>query len=109
MAILWARSTLCGVLVIQGLAGLPSTVFGQDTPAADEEFTQAERLFWLDNWVKARNLYADCEHRLAKADPGKGLICKFSRLRADAETKLSYFRPDLVIDAGQAAAAGSSH
>ena len=97
MAILWAKSALCGVLVIQWLAGLPSTIFGQDTPAADEEFAQAERLFWLDNWARARNPYSNCERRLAKTDPGKALICKFSRLRADAETNLSYFDVSRII------------
>ena len=39
---------------------------------------------------EARNLYADCEVGFARSDPSKALICEFSRLRADAETNLSY-------------------
>jgi len=61
------------------------------------KFDQAERLFWLDNWVKARDLYAACEKGYATTDPAKALMSKFSRLRADAETKLSYATVSRVI------------
>ena len=56
----------------------------------ENKFNKAERLFKLDNWVEARALYADCERAYADEDPAKAMISKFSRLRADAETRLSY-------------------
>ena len=58
--------------------------------ALENKFNKAERLFKLDNWVEARALYADCERAYADEDPAKAMISKFSRLRADAETRLSY-------------------
>jgi CHAT domain-containing protein len=56
----------------------------------EAKFNKAERLFKLDNWVQARDLYAECEAAYAQDDPAKAMISKFSRLRADAETRLSY-------------------
>jgi CHAT domain-containing protein len=56
----------------------------------EAKFNKAERLFKLDNWVQARDLYAECEVAYAQVDPAKAMISKFSRLRADAETRLSY-------------------
>ncbi len=63
------------------------------------QFREAERLFWLDNWIKARPMYADCEHTFAASDPAKALVCRFSRLRADAETNLSYYAVSKLISA----------
>src|SRR4051794_34029742 len=97
MAILWAKSVFCGVVGLCCLSAFPRALIAQANKTADAEFTEAERLFWLDNWVKARNLYANCEHRLARVDRGKALICRFSRLRADAETSLSYYNASRLI------------
>jgi hypothetical protein len=58
--------------------------------ALENKFNKAERFFKLDNWVEARALYAECEKAYADEDPAKAMISKFSRLRADAETRLSY-------------------
>src|SRR4051812_26368458 len=52
---------------------------------------EAERLFWLDNWINARPLYAECERGFKqKGDVENELFAKFSRLRADSESTLSY-------------------
>jgi len=52
---------------------------------------EAERLFWLDNWVKARPLYVQCERDFQqRGDIKNALLAKFSRLRADSESVLSY-------------------
>ena len=56
----------------------------------ENKFNKADRLFKLDNWVQARDLYAECESSYAQNDPARAMISKFSRLRADAETRLSY-------------------
>src|SRR3982751_1013180 len=97
MALLWARSVLCGVLGLCYLVACPRALSAQGPKTPDAEFAEAERLFWLDNWVKARDLYADCEHRLATVNASKALVCKFSRLRADAETSLSYYNVSRLI------------
>lgn len=109
MAILWARTALCGVLGLCYLAACPRTLGAQGPKTPDAEFAEAERLFWLDNWVKARDLYAHCEHRLATVDPGRALICKFSRLRADAETSLSYYNVSRFIATALASEAVRTH
>ena len=97
MAISWAKSILGGVLGLCYLSACPRVLDAQENKTANAEFAEAERLFWLDNWVKARDLYSNCEHRLATVDRGKALICKFSRLRADAETSLSYYNVSRLI------------
>jgi hypothetical protein len=97
MAIFSARIAFRGVLAICSL-GLSHAIASQErnTRLADE-FRSAERLFWLDNWVRARDLYADCEQGFAASDSAKSLMCKFSRLRADAETDLSYYTVSKII------------
>src|SRR5689334_366849 len=97
MAFLSARFGLRGVLALCSLGMLQATTSPKPDAPLIHKFQEAERLFWLDNWVKARNLYADCEVRFAKSDPAKALICKFSRLRADAETNLSYYTVSKLI------------
>ncbi|MFL6449060.1 MAG: CHAT domain-containing protein [Bryobacteraceae bacterium] len=97
MALLSAGFSFRGVLVSFFVAIVPGMAFSQPTAGLAHDFQEAERLFWLDNWVKARNLYANCEVGFAKSDPAKALICKFSRLRADAETNLSYYTVSKLI------------
>src|SRR5438445_12092688 len=82
---------ICSFLISQEIA------FSKQNARLTHEFQEAERLFWLDNWVKARKLYAQCELGFASSDPAKALICKFSRLRADAETNLSYYTVSKLI------------
>ncbi len=86
-----------GVLAICSLCALQAADSGRTQIPLADEFREAERLYWLDNWVKARPLYADCEQRFAVSDPATALICKFSRLRADAETNLSYYTVSKII------------
>ena len=63
----------------------------QVRPDTYETLREAERLFWLDNWVKARPLYAICEQECRRrGDLQNALLAKFSRLRADSESTLSY-------------------
>lgn len=70
---------------------LVGSIQGQAKPDTTEQLREAERLFWLDNWVKARPLYAECERIFSrKGDVRNALLAKFSRLRADAESVLSY-------------------
>lgn len=90
MAFSSARLAFCGVLGLCSVFASKENEPPEPTSRLTREFHDAERLFWLDNWVKARSLYADCEVGFARSDPSKALICKFSRLRADAETNLSY-------------------
>src|SRR3954453_3440706 len=97
MALSSARFSFRGVLISCLIAIVPGMAFSQPTVGLAHDFEEAERLFWLDNWVKARNLYADCEVGFARSDPAKALICKFSRLRADAETNLSYYTVSKLI------------
>src|SRR5947209_5992885 len=97
MAFFSARVTLRGVLAISSLCALQAANAGRTQIQPRDEFREAERLYWLDNWVKARPLYADCEQRFAASDPAKALMCKFSRLRADAETNLSYYTVSKII------------
>src|SRR5436305_5429126 len=92
-----ARFSFRGVLFVCTLAVVQVTAFSEPTARFTREFQAAERLFWLDNWIKARNLYADCELGFARSDPAKALMCKFSRLRADAETNLSYYTVSKLI------------
>lgn len=48
--------------------------------------TEAERLYWLDNWVKARPLYERAEKLFeAKGDARNAALARISRLRADAD------------------------
>ncbi|MBS1875182.1 MAG: CHAT domain-containing protein [Acidobacteria bacterium] len=48
--------------------------------------TEAERLYWLDNWVKARPLYERAEELFeAKGDARNAALARISRLRADAD------------------------
>jgi tetratricopeptide (TPR) repeat protein len=71
------------------LLALP--LLGQNGPDPRQTLEKAERLFWLDNLVKARPLYAECEREFAaRGDVKNSLLAKFSRLRADAESTLSY-------------------
>ncbi len=47
---------------------------------------EAERLFWLDNWVKARPLYYRAEKLFtASGDARNAALARISRLRADAD------------------------
>jgi len=47
---------------------------------------EAERLYWLDNWVKARPLYARAENLFAESgDARNAALARISRLRADAD------------------------
>ncbi len=63
----------------------------QTIPDPYKMLKEAERLFWLDNWVKARPLYAQCERDFRqRGDVKNALLAKFSRLRADSESVLSY-------------------
>jgi CHAT domain-containing protein len=97
MAIFSARHALRGVVALLSATALSCAARAQANNDLQGEFRQAERLFWLDNWVKARDLYAYGERSFAGIDPAKALICKFSRLRADAETNLSYYRVSKLI------------
>jgi len=57
-------------------------------PAADPHqlLSEAERLFWLDNWPKARPLYDEAERLFTHAgDHRNALFAKVSKLRADAD------------------------
>jgi CHAT domain-containing protein len=73
------------------LLNLTSAVFCQTETDPYKMLKEAERLFWLDNWVKARPLYAQCERDFQqKGDVKNALLAKFSRLRADSESVLSY-------------------
>src|SRR3982750_1634759 len=97
MAFFSAKVSLHGVLAICTFGVLQAAGARPPQMQLSDEFREAERLYWLDNWVKARPLYADCEQRFAASDPPKALICKFSRLRADAETNLSYYTVSKLI------------
>jgi tetratricopeptide (TPR) repeat protein len=97
MLISSASAVLLGVVVISSLQAVPIPLAESGSTQPTDEFRRAERLYWLDNWVNARPLYADCEKRFAASDPSKALICKFSRLRADAETNLSYSTVSRII------------
>jgi CHAT domain-containing protein len=47
---------------------------------------EAERLYWLDNWAKARPLYARAEKSFAeRGDARNAALARISRLRADAD------------------------
>lgn len=73
------------------LLTLTASVFCQPQLDPYKMLKEAERLFWLDNWVKARPLYTQCEKDLRqKGDIKNALLAKFSRLRADSESVLSY-------------------
>jgi len=98
MPILTARFGLCGVLALCSVT-VHAMAFQQASSGAMEKFREAERLFWLDNWVKARPIYEDCERRFAGSDPARALVCRFGRLRADAETNLSYHAVSKLISA----------
>ena len=90
MPISSATTAFRGAVVLCSLGAFQVLAIQTAQRRLTDEFLEAERLYWLDNWVKARPLYADCERGFAVSDPAKALICKFSRLRADAETNLSY-------------------
>lgn len=90
MPISSATTVFRGAVVLCSLGAFQVLAIQNSTTRLTDEFLEAKRLYWLDNWVKARPLYADCERGFAVSDPAKALICKFSRLRADAETNLSY-------------------
>jgi CHAT domain-containing protein len=67
---------------------LASLVGGQ---SPDHEFNQAEGLFRLDNYAKARPLWVRAERRCrAQGDAVKAIWAHVSRLRGDSETVLSY-------------------
>jgi hypothetical protein len=71
------------------IASLSAAAQVRENPYAT--LKEAERLFWLDNWVKARPLYARCERAFRqRGDVKNELLARFSRLRADSETILSY-------------------
>src|SRR5579875_294877 len=97
MPIFAATFALRGALVVFSLTAFHALAVESSPARLKDEFLQAERLYWLDSWVKARPLYADCEQGFAVEDPAKDLICKFSRLRADAETNLSYYTVSKII------------
>ena len=68
------------------------TVFGVlasiARPAEDPQqlLSEAERLFWLDNWLKARPLYDEAERLFSQAgDRRNALFANLSKLRADAD------------------------
>ena len=90
MPISSAAAAFLGAVVFCSSGAFQILAMQNSATRLTDEFRQAERLFWLDNWVKARPLYADCEQGFAVSDAAKALICKFSRLRADAGTNLSY-------------------
>jgi hypothetical protein len=92
-----ARFALRGAVALCSRGAFQALAVQNSTTRLTDEFRQAERLYWLDNWVKARPLYADCEQGFAVSDPAKALICKFSRLRAEAETDLSYYTVSKII------------
>jgi tetratricopeptide (TPR) repeat protein len=104
MAVLLAVRHLRGFRATLAFPLFLLTAFAGQVPTTNSQqlaanFQEAERLFWLDNWVKARDLYVTCEGAYAKTDPARALMSKFSRLRADAETKLSYTKVSLAIAA----------
>lgn len=79
---------LAGLLVIISCCNFAKAEIDQSAAALLKE---AERLFWLDNWAKARPLFAKLEQHYARAgDKRNTLYARFSRLRADGETSLSY-------------------
>lgn len=63
-------------------------LWAQDRPPnATRLLAEADRLAFLNNWHKARPLYADAEQLFAKAgDQRNALYCKISRLRADVQS-----------------------
>jgi hypothetical protein len=80
------RSTLAFLVMV---ATLPAAEQVRENPY--KTLKEAERLFWLDNWVKARPLYARCERAFRqRGDVKNELLARLSRLRADSETILSY-------------------
>jgi CHAT domain-containing protein len=83
MHLVWALLFACTLV-----ASLRAQSAGSDPQVALKE---AERFFALDNWNKARPLYRQCEDLYSsRGDRRNALFCKFGRLRADAETTLSY-------------------
>src|SRR5262245_27139404 len=56
-----------------------------DDPAA-QAMAEGERLFWLDNWLKARDRFAEAERLFTgRGDERNALYAKVSLLRADAD------------------------
>ncbi len=57
---------------------------------AQSILAEAERLFWLDNWMKSRPLYEKAEALFdAQGDQRNAALARISRLRADADS-ISY-------------------
>ena len=103
MAFSLAKTLLRGGRALQiSIAGLglflAGECFAQTSDPLDKKFQEAERLFWLDNWVAARELFSTCEAAYATSNPARAMLCKFSRLRADAEAKTSYAVVSETID-----------
>lgn len=69
----------------------PTLVFAQPVRDPDQLLKEAERLFLLDNWVRARPLFAEAERLFIERGDGRNaLFAKISRLRADSDTISSY-------------------
>lgn len=79
--------TLLLLVVLPLLFHSPAS--GQTGEAASI-LAEAERLFWLDNWMKSRPLYEKAEALLvAQGDQRNAALARISRLRADAD-RISY-------------------
>src|SRR5690349_1191999 len=75
-------------LNLLGLFALASLLRAQ---SPDTDFNQAERLFRLDNYAKARPLWIRAEQSFrTHGNQVKALWAHVSRLRGDSETVLSY-------------------
>ena len=75
-------------LIFIGIVPLAPLVRGQ---GPDADFIQAERLFRLDNYAKARPLWIRAERTFrAQGNQMKAIWAHVSRLRGDSETVLSY-------------------
>src|SRR4051794_39454792 len=58
------------------IATFPATAQVREDPY--KTLQRAERLFWLDNWVKARPLYARCEREFRqRGDIKNELLARF--------------------------------
>src|SRR5262249_34513156 len=65
---------------------VPSTHSADSEGTAAKAMAEGERLFWLDNWLKARESFAEAERLFAeRGDQRNALYAKVSRLRADAD------------------------
>jgi CHAT domain-containing protein len=76
------------VLISVGFWAISGVLAPIASPAADPQqlLSEAERLFWLDNWPKARPLYDEAERLFSQAgDRRNALFAKVSKLRADAD------------------------